>query len=72
MAIKATDTDQKSYIEMALTKDAKKWFHLSEEKIDNFETFEEIFKNRYWSTTIQRENRSRVESGIYCWKRDID
>ena len=52
-------------ISQALEADAKDWWYINENEVKSYEDFAERFQTRYWSSTIQRSAKRKIEYGQY-------
>lgn len=52
-------------VKMYLIGPAKEWYLLHVDAIDNFATFENKFRQQYWSATIQSNLKHKLENGRY-------
>lgn len=59
------NTDLKCILNNSLKKSASDWWHVVQSDVNNFEEFEEKFKESFWSLTIQEEQNKKLEFGRY-------
>ena len=52
-------------VSQALLGVAKDWWYVYESNVQGYEQFKELFKDRFWNSTIQRQTRRKVEFGTF-------
>ena len=63
MKIHPTESIQIVY--QALVGIAKDWWYVYESDVREYEQFKDLFKDRFWNSTIQRETRRKFEFGTF-------
>ena len=51
---------------------AKDWCYIHESDVRGYDQFKSLFKDRFWSSTIQRKTRRKVEFGTYYAEGKLD
>ena len=51
---------------------AKDWWYIHESDVRGYDQFKSLFKDRFWSSTIQRQTRRKVEFGTYYAEGKLD
>lgn len=64
-AMDIRDNEFKPLIRNCLQETAKNWFFLIDEKVNNIEDFEKLFRERFWNEPIQSQMQSRFELGKF-------
>ena len=52
-------------VSQALDGIAKDWWYIHESDVRGYDQFKSLFKDRFWSSTIQRQMRRKVEFGTF-------
>ena len=63
--VKPINSELKYILGQAFENGAKKWFQLYESEINDFQQFENLFLNYYWSDSHQRNAKRRLEFGQF-------
>lgn len=68
ISVKNVSFDEfKLLLNQSLESDAKDWWYVNEDSIDNFEEFRNMFKERFWCSNIQRKIKRKIECGQYIF-----
>ena len=72
MFMKIDSIESVQIVSQALDRIAKDWWYIHESDVREYEQFKSRFKDRFWSSTIQRQTRRKVDFGTYyagvdCW-----
>ena len=65
LLIKFDERDSIQIASQALEGVAKDWWYVYESDVLGYEQFKELFKDRFWNSTIQRQTRRKVEFGTF-------
>ena len=63
--MKFNERDSIQIVSQALEGVAKDWWYVYESDVQEYEQFKELFKDRFWNSTIQRQTRRKVEFGTF-------
>ena len=63
--MKFDERDSIQIVSQALEGVAKDWWYVYESEVQGYEQFKELFKDRFWKFTIQRQTRRKVEFGTF-------
>ena len=63
--MKINSTERIQIVSQALEGIAKDWWHIYESDVCEYDQFKELFKDRFWNSTIKRQTRRKVEFGTF-------
>ena len=63
--IKINSIESTQVVSQALEGIAKDWWYIHESDVLEYEKFKNLFKDRFWNSTIQRKTRRKVEFGNF-------
>ena len=63
--IKINSTERIPIISQSLEEIAKDWSYIHQTDVCEYDQFKELFKDRFWNSTIKRQTRRKLEFGTF-------
>ena len=63
--MKINERESIQIVSQALETAAKDWWYIHENDVLEYDQFKNLFKERFWNSTIERQTRRKVEFGTF-------